>query len=226
MDNHENGQNYLNTKDSQGCSCNENSENNATPDGNSPKSNLSLISEIFDYIEIFVFSVCAVMLLFTFAFRLCRVDGESMEKTLFNNEILIVSDIYYSPEANDIVVFHQIGTTNSVNNKPIVKRVIATARHFVKIDYNAGVVYVSDDNIFDENDIIDETSYIYLDTGRWKMSGVMETYVPDGYIFVMGDNRNNSLDSRYEDIGLVDVRRVFGKVLLRISPFSKAGRIY
>ncbi len=183
-------------------------------------------SEIFDYVEIFVFSVCAVMLLFTFAFRLCRVDGDSMKMTLAEGEVLVVSDIYYTPKMNDIVVFHMIGTENSYYNKPIVKRVIADAGHFVRIDYAAGIVYVSEDNVFDESDIIDETDYIFLDNGKWNMYGTYEEYVPEGYVFVLGDNRNNSADSRNRDIGLVDVRRIFGKVIFRILPLSDAGNVY
>jgi signal peptidase I len=163
------------------------------------------------------------MLLFTFALRLCRVDGVSMQRTLFEDEVLIVSDVEYSPETDDIIVFH---LTGSSDNKPIVKRVIATAGHYVKIDYDKGIVWVSEDNVFDETDIVDESPYIFLDNGRWNMSGIHETYVPEGYIFVMGDNRNNSWDSRYSGIGLVDVRRVIGKVLIRVLPFNKAGSVY
>ncbi len=183
-------------------------------------------SEIFDYVEIFVFSVCAVMLLFTFAFRLCRVDGDSMKMTLTEGEVLVVADIYYTPKINDIVVFHMIGTENSYYNKPIVKRVIADAGHFVRIDYAAGIVYVSEDNVFEESDIIDETDYIFLDNGKWNMYGTYEKYVPEGYVFVLGDNRNNSADSRNGGIGLVDVRRIFGKVISRILPLSDAGDVY
>lgn len=200
-------------------------ENN-TAENQNPDKKFSAASEIFDYVEIFVLSVCAVMLLFTFAIRLCRVDGESMNNTLIDEEVLIVSDINYTPEVNDIVVFHQIGTRFSSYNKPIVKRVIATAGQFVKIDYQAGILYVSDDNKFDESDIVDESEYIFLDSGRWNSSDFSEAYVPEGYIFVMGDNRNNSADSRSDEIGLVDLRRIIGKVQLRITPFSKAGSVY
>lgn len=183
----------------------------------------SFISELIDYIEIFVFSVCVVLLVFTFTFRICRVDGDSMNNTLINNEILLISDINYHPKQNDIIVFHQTSDVYIQYNKPIVKRVIATAGQYVKINYDKGIVYVSDDNAFDENDILDESEYIYLDNGSWNSSGTLEQYVPEGYVFVMGDNRNNSADSRFPAIGLVDERRILGKVLIRIFPFSKAG---
>lgn len=199
------------------------SGDNVAADNSSKSKKYSIASELFDYIEIFVFSVCAVMLLFTFALRLCRVDGKSMEKTLFEDEVLIVSDVGYNPVIDDIIVFH---LTGSSDNKPIVKRVIATAGHYVKIDYDTGTVWVSEDNIYDEDDIVDESGYIFLDSGRWDKSGIFETYVPEGFIFVLGDNRNNSMDSRDDRIGLVDVRRVIGKVLTRIYPITKAGSVY
>ncbi|HOA85584.1 MAG: signal peptidase I [Clostridiales bacterium] len=190
------------------------------------KKKTSFASELFDYVEIFVYSVCAVILVFTFIIRLCSVDGPSMEQTLHDKEILLVSNLNYKPAQGDIIVFHLTGSPDPNLNKPIVKRVIATAGKYVRIDYDAGLVYVSDDYVFDESDILDESGYIYLSNGRWNRSGVYETYVPEGYLFVMGDNRNNSLDSRESAIGLLDQRRVFGKVLLRLFPLSKAGSVY
>ena len=146
-----------------------------------------------------------------------------MNNTLIDKEILLISDVNYKPKQNDIIVFHQTSDVYIQYNKPIVKRVIATEGQYVKINYDQGLVYVSDDNVFDENDILDESAYIYLDNGKWDLSGVLEKYVPEGYVFVMGDNRNNSADSRISEIGLVDERRILGKVLLRVFPFSKAG---
>ena len=168
----------------------------------------SFVSELIEYVEIFVFSVCVVLLVFTFALRVCRVDGDSMNNTLIDKEILLISDVNYKPKQNDIIVFHQTSDVYIQYNKPIVKRVIATEGQYVKINYDQG---------------LDESAYIYLDNGKWDLSGVLEKYVPEGYVFVMGDNRNNSADSRISEIGLVDERRILGKVLLRVFPFSKAG---
>ena len=185
------------------------------------KKKTPLASELIDYVEIFVFAVCAVLLVFSFFVRVCRVDGPSMNNTLVHNEILITSNIAYKPQQNDIIVFHQTNEQRNVFNEPIVKRVIATEGHFVKIDFENSIVYVSENDVFDASDILDESEYVFIDGGRYYMNGTMETYVPEGKIFVMGDNRNHSSDSRSESIGLVDTRRVLGKVVLRIFPFEK-----
>lgn len=188
--------------------------------------NQTFAASMYDFVEMFVLAVVFVILLLTLFFRLCRVDGPSMNKTLQDGEPLIVSDLFYTPKSGDIIVFHQTNgereTTSPLNrfNEPIVKRVIATGGQYVKLDYAAKKVYVSDDETFDENDIIDE-SYAYFMTSRktdeWEQrSKVTEYHVPEGYLFVMGDNRNNSADSRYPEVGFVDERRVLGRVLFKL----------
>lgn len=178
-------------------------------------------ASLYDIVEMFVLAVVLVILLLTLFFRLCRVDGPSMNKTLQDGEPLIVSDLFYTPKSGDIVVFHQTNgereTTSPLNrfNEPIVKRVIATGGQYVKLDYAAKKVYVSDDATFEESDVIDE-SYAYFSGDTWRQSSaVTEYHVPEGYLFVMGDNRNNSADSRYPEVGFVDERRVLGRVLFK-----------
>ena len=102
---------------------------------NTEKPRRSGVSEAFDYLEILIFAICVVFLLFTLSIRICRVDGDSMSTTLENEQLLIVSDLFYTPSSGDIIVFHQ--TNNSVEslNKPLVKRVIATAGQYYKIEY-------------------------------------------------------------------------------------------
>ena len=186
----------------------------------------SFAASMYDVVEMFVLAVVFVILLLTLCFRLCRVDGPSMNQTLQDGEPLIVSNLFYTPKRGDIIVFHQTNgereTTSPLNryNEPIVKRVIATGGQHVKLDYAAKKVYVSDDETFEESDVIDE-SYAYFMTSRktdkWiQNSKVTEYHVPEGYLFVMGDNRNNSADSRSPEVGFVDERRVLGRVLFKL----------
>lgn len=193
------------------------------------KSGDSILASVFDFAELFVIAICVVILFFTFGARLCRVDGDSMLQTLHNKEMLLVTNFGYEPEQGDIVVFHQTHETYPRLNEAIVKRVIATEGQYVYIDYETAKVYVSDDGIFDESDLIEE-SYDYID----NLAGVIaepyyardkEYLVPEGCVFVLGDNRNNSLDSRSYEIGMVDTRRILGKVMLRLMPFDRFGTV-
>ena len=185
-----------------------------------------LIHSVYDFVELFVIAICIVFVIFTFAIRLCRVNGPSMENTLYDSEMLLISDLFYTPEQGDIIVFHQTSETNSRYNELIVKRVIATEGQFVKVVSDG--VYVSDDDAFDEDERLDESTYAYMDVGHMLnyYNALDKTFeVPEGCLFVLGDNRNHSADSRDPDIGFVDTRRVVGKVILRLTPFDRFGAV-
>ncbi len=182
-----------------------------------------ILSFIYDYVEIFAASVIAVLIIFTFCFRLCRVDGNSMNKTLSNGEMLITSSLFYTPSQGDIVVFH---LSNRYYEKPLVKRVIATEGQTVEINFTDRVITV--------NGVMYEDEYAYIDGGSYELrSEFNERYifiqdgkiyfraeVPEGKLFVLGDNRNHSSDSRAKHIGFIDEDCVLGKAVIRISPFG------
>lgn len=184
----------------------------------------SFFSNALDYVEIFVFAICFVIFLFSFSgIRLCTVSGPSMEQTLYNGERLITSDIFYTPKRGDVVVFHQTGDNSF--NEPIVKRVIGVAGDTVSVRYEFQNVIVTVTDA-EGNVTVLEEDYQYIDTSSYNPYSLPLTVkVEEGKIFVMGDNRYHSADSRDTRIGLVDNRRVLGKVIFRISPISRFGTV-
>ena len=167
----------------------------------------------FDFIELLVFTLAIVFVLTTFVFRHSIVDGDSMQNTLQDGEILIISGLFYTPERYDIVVLedHSTGLEH-----PIVKRVIATGGETVKIT-SKGKIYVDGEEISD--------LFVFIDKGHENSTySPMEYTVPEGEIFVMGDHRNNSYDSRM--FYGVDADSVLGKVLFRLYPFNRFGSVY
>ena len=197
----------------------DNETNDITPDKKSTP-----LSNFIDYVEIFVVAICAVILLFSVAFRTCTVDGSSMNNTLLDGEVLLVSDLFYTPEREDIIVFHNNdGSLGTHLNKPLVKRVIGVGGDTVTVNHTEHVITVTskDGETFEF-----EGDYVFLDQNRGDpFWGKQEYVVPEGKLFVMGDNRRNSLDSRYSSVGFVDDRSVLGKVCFRLTPLSKFGAI-
>ena len=171
-------------------------------------------SEIFDWLQCIVFALVACILIFLFLGRTVGVVGGSMENTLHEGERLIISDLFYTPDNGDIIVLRQ----DSFRNDPIVKRVIATEGQTVDIDFENCLVIV-DGIALDEPYTKEYGNYTYLDKQDFRK----EITVPEGCVFVMGDNRNGSTDSRTDSIGCVEVEKILGKVIFRIAPISKIG---
>ena len=196
-------------------------EKNETRD-DEPDKKITPLSSFIDYVEIFVVAICAVILLFSIAFRTCTVDGNSMNNTLLNGEVLLVSNLFYTPEREDIIVFHNNDGSLGTNlNKPLVKRVIGVEGDIVTVDHTNHVITITnkDGETFTLNG-----EYVFLDSNRGDpFFGEQQYVVPEGKLFVMGDNQRNSLDSRYPSVGFVDERSVLGKVFFRLTPLSKIG---
>ena len=183
----------------------------------------AILSALYDYVEIFAIAVVAVLFIFTFCVRLCKVDGGSMKQTLHTNELLIVTNFGYTPEQDDIIVFH---LSNEYYQEPIVKRVIATEGQTVEINMTECVIKVDGKVYADEHAYIMGGQYdLRLDVNKhylYKANG--NTYfaatVPEGCVFVLGDNRNGSSDSRTSRVGFIDVDTILGKAVVRLSPFT------
>lgn len=196
----------------------------ATPVPHHESGGMRFLKSMFDYVEMFAISVVAVLFVFSFCFRHCQVDGNSMNNTLANKEMLVTTNLFYEPQQGDIVVFH---LSNDHYKQPLVKRVIATEGQTVKINFINGEVTV-DGRLLDERYIfVDGGIYrVKIDFDRYYMRPddngdlVFEAKVPEGKIFVMGDNRNHSTDSRSHLVGFVDKDCVLGKAILRIKPFT------
>lgn len=166
---------------------------------------------LYEWVEIITASLIAITFVFTFLFRLVDVDGTSMETTLHDRERLVLSCLPYTPDRGDIVVISQ-----GMENEPLIKRVIGVAGDTLSIGTENGVVYL--------NGKVLEEPYIHVSTATELMRG--EVTVPEGMVFVMGDNRGagHSLDSR--TFGCVAVDRLIGKVVYRIGPLNRLGGLY
>ncbi len=166
--------------------------------------------EIYDWMQSLVFALIICIIVFVFIFRIVDVSGDSMNPTLIHGDKLVVSDVFYNPKQSDIVIFRK----DEYKSEALVKRVIATEGQTIDIDFDRGRVYV-DGELIDEP-YIAEPTYNQLDFQGPQI-------VPEGCVFVMGDNRNASSDSRRAEIGMVDERLIVGKVLLRVFPLDSIG---
>jgi signal peptidase I len=164
----------------------------------------------FEWYEALISAALVLVLIFSFFFRIIQVDGESMVPTLQNGEKLIVWGAGYEPQRGDVVIVDSY----TPYGKPLVKRVIAKGGDTICIDYETGTVAVNGEVL--QEDYIAEPTYLGYDVE-------FPYTVPEGTVFVMGDNRNNSLDSRSSYVGCIDERDILGKVLLCFLPVSDFG---
>lgn len=171
--------------------------------------------DLYFWTQALVMALVTLILVFTLVGRVIGVVGNSMVPTLHWNDLLLLQSIGYTPKQGDVVVLRK----ESFMLEPIVKRVIATGGQHVQVDYNAGTVTV--DGVVLSEPYINEAMFLPTDP---EMT-ISDVVVPEGSIFVMGDNRNHSSDSRHQRLGTVDERYVLGRVLCVIFPFSSFGTV-
>ena len=173
-------------------------------------------SELFGWGESLMAVLIFFVVVFTFFVRLIGVDGSSMYPTLEDHSIMLVSNLNYDPARGDIVVLRKEGF---YGDQPIVKRIIATGGDTVDIDPASGDVIVNGEVLYE--------SYIAEKINTLEKLGdiAYPQTVPEGCVFVMGDNRNASTDSRWAALGMVDERYILGHVLAVVYPFSEFGSV-
>ncbi len=170
----------------------------------------SSLEFVFDLVSVLATACVSVALVFMFVFRTVGVIGESMNPTLDTGDRIILTAAYADCKYGDIVVTCQPSRSPFVPDI-LVKRVIATEGQTVDIDFEKGEVYV-DGAELDEPYIAEPT--------KDREDFIGPVTVPDGYVFVMGDNRNHSTDSRSNSVGLIREEYIMGKALFRIAPFG------
>jgi signal peptidase I len=172
---------------------------------NKPDKKLSAIQGFYEYIETFCYALALMILLFMFVFRYVSVEGDSMLYTLHDTDKLVISNLAYTPKTGDIVVVKS-------SPKPLIKRVIAVGGQKVRIDYENWEVYVDDVKL--------NETYVRRIAGvsmsRPPEAPIGEFWVEEGKVFVMGDNRNNSKDSR--ELGQFSENDILGRVIFRVFP--------
>ncbi len=164
---------------------------------------------IYSVFSTLLLCMLVIFIAFTFFFRLVQVSGDSMNPTLSSGDRLITSNFLYSPDYGDIIVINKQGA----KEESMIKRVIALPGDKVSIDFDTHLIIVNGKVLYEDYEVTEPISEQYDLT--------YPLTVPDDAVFVLGDNRNNSLDSRSESIGFIKLDEINGKALIRLFPIGK-----
>ncbi len=161
-----------------------------------------------------VFSTLLICMLviftaFTFFFRLVQVSGDSMFPNLYNGDKIIISNFLYTPDYGDIIALNK----ESAEEESMIKRVIALPGDTLMIDFDSHIITVNGKVIYEDYEVTEPISE------QGDFTYPLE--VPENSVFVLGDNRNNSIDSRMKSVGFVSLDEINGKALIRLLPFGK-----
>ncbi len=180
-----------------------------------PQKQSKTVRTILEWAEEVIIAVVLIAVVFTFGCRVVTVTGTSMVPNFHEGDrVLVVNDIGGVKQGDVVVIVN-------VLQEPIIKRVIATEGQTVDFDYESGAVLV-------DGQVVDETQF-GLENGitgePFSSFEVLEfpQTVPEGCVFVLGDNRAVSEDSRYQDVGMIDERNILGKAVFHLFPFQDLG---
>ena len=173
------------------------------------------VRSVMEWMETIVMAVVLVAVAFTFVARVITVDGVSMEPTYYNGDRVLVTKLAGQARQGDVVIV--VGALE----EPIIKRVVATEGQTVDFDPELGEVTVDGQPLPGSVFGIEDGITFVPDLPGMVME--FPQTVPEGCVFVLGDNRDNSTDSRFVTVGMVDQRNILGKVVFSLYPFSKIG---
>ena len=172
-----------------------------------------LFSVFYDLTESIVQGIFLAVLLVCFVVRTVNISGDSMLPTLKNNDKIIVWELNYKPKSGDIVIIKR----GKYLDTPLIKRIIATENQIIDINYFTDKVIINNEELH-ENYIREKNLWLQGDIE-------MQCKIQNDPVWVMGDNRNNSTDSRFTEVGLIPIKNIIGKAVYRISPFDNIGKI-